>query len=220
MSISRTPKLMNYINYRMRATLTDNRYIIGRFMAFDRHMNIVLGDSEEYRKLPPKKGREEREERRVLGLVLIRGEEVVSLKIEGQPPQEEARFDRGQLAASGPGVGRAAGRGLPVPIPGQAPGGLAGPARGVGGPAPGVMLPRPQMQAPPMIHPPPMARPGMPPVMPPPSGAPPIGMPPPGAAPTIRMTAPGAFPPPQFRPGMPPPASMPPPSHPPPRPPQ
>ncbi len=30
-----------------------------RFMAFDRHMNLVLGDSEEFRKLPPKKGQEE-----------------------------------------------------------------------------------------------------------------------------------------------------------------
>jgi small nuclear ribonucleoprotein B and B' len=52
---------------------------------------------------------------------------------------------------------------MPVPAPGQAPAGLAGPARGVGGPAPGMMLPRPNMQAPPMMRPP-----GMPPMMPPP----------------------------------------------------
>ena len=28
-----------------------------RFMAFDRHLNLVLADSEEFRRLPPKKGK-------------------------------------------------------------------------------------------------------------------------------------------------------------------
>ena len=34
-------------------------------MAFDRHMNLVLGDAEEFRKLPPKKGVPEDEVRAV-----------------------------------------------------------------------------------------------------------------------------------------------------------
>jgi small nuclear ribonucleoprotein (snRNP)-like protein len=30
--------------------------LVGTFMAFDRHMNIVLGDTEEYRRIKSKKG--------------------------------------------------------------------------------------------------------------------------------------------------------------------
>ncbi|PNH04634.1 Small nuclear ribonucleoprotein-associated protein B' [Tetrabaena socialis] len=103
MSLSRTSKLLQYINFRMRVTLVDSRQIVGRFMAFDRHMNLVLGDSEEFRRLPPKKGKseEEREERRVLGLVLLRGELLISLTIEGPPPNDDMRTERSGTAASG-----------------------------------------------------------------------------------------------------------------------
>jgi small nuclear ribonucleoprotein B and B' len=56
--------------------------LVGQFMAFDRHMNIVLGDTEEYRRLKTKKGTgisEEKEEKRTLGLIVLRGDSVVRL---------------------------------------------------------------------------------------------------------------------------------------------
>lgn len=208
MSMSKSSKMLQYINYRMRVTIQDGRQLVGKFMAFDRHMNLVIGDCEEFRKLPPLKGSkksdEPREDRRTLGLVLLRGEEVISMTVEGPPPPDESRA-RAAAAAnlSGPGVGRAAGRGVPTAPMVQAQPGLAGPVRGIGGPAPGMM--QPQISRPPMLNTP----------MPYSQQAPPPVIRPPGQMfqPGMRGPPP-QMPPQQFaqRPGVPPgPYPMPPP---------
>lgn len=131
------------MEHRLRVTLHDGRYIIGTFLAFDKHLNLVLSESEEFRlsKAAAAASRsavvEERTEKRTLGLILIRGENVVSLAVEGPPPPSAA-----QKALSGPpGPGQAvrgAGRGVVVPPGGAAPpvGLGAAPVHGMGLPPP------------------------------------------------------------------------------------
>ncbi|GMF24580.1 unnamed protein product [Phytophthora lilii] len=124
----------------MKVTLQDSRVLIGYFMAFDKHMNLVLGDCEEFRTLKAKVKSavsEERVEKRHLGLVLLRGESVVSLTVEGPPLAKENET----VGPNGPGVARAAGRGIPAAPVGAPPMGLMAPMRGIGGPAPGMMQP-------------------------------------------------------------------------------
>ncbi|KAG5437535.1 hypothetical protein PCANB_000963 [Pneumocystis canis] len=141
-------KMVNLVNYRLRVTLCDSRQLIGQMLAFDKHMNMVLADCEEFRHIKRKltkssKEETEVEEKRTLGLAIVRGEFIVSLLVEGPPPTDSsARFSTIQ---PGPGVGHSAGRGLPIgSVSTMAPAGLAGPVRGVGT----------GMAAPPVFRPP------------------------------------------------------------------
>ena len=52
MPVNRTSKMLAYVYYRMRVTILDGRQIVGRFMAFDRHMNLVPSDAEEFASSP------------------------------------------------------------------------------------------------------------------------------------------------------------------------
>ncbi|KAL2537478.1 Small nuclear ribonucleoprotein family protein [Forsythia ovata] len=103
----------------------------------------MLDDCKEFLRLPLTKGsKEDREDRRTLGLVHLHGEEVISLTSEGPPLLDESRVKAtGVNAVPGPGIGCAAGCGVPTGFV-QAQSGLAGPVRGIGGPAPGIMQPQ------------------------------------------------------------------------------
>ncbi|KAK4048085.1 Small nuclear ribonucleoprotein-associated protein B [Microbotryomycetes sp. JL201] len=170
------------IGYRIRVTLNDSRALVGHMLAFDKHMNLVISDCEEFRRVKAKKGAKakaskaaganedddeddesatDEEMKRVLGLVIVRGETIVTLTVEGPPPVQDDGA-RPPLGA-GPGFGAPAGRGM----------GLAPPTMQVGDP--------PAKRQAPQNFAPPQPPPGMPGMMPPPGfGAPPPGfMPPP-----------------------------------------
>ena len=86
--VGRQSKFLIWINYRVRVTIQDSRVLIGTFLAFDKHMNLVLSDTEEYTKIKVKKsGDTEKEKKRSIGLVLLRGENIISLSAESPPSQ-------------------------------------------------------------------------------------------------------------------------------------
>ena len=159
-------KMQNLVDYRVRITMTDGRQLTGLLMAFDKFMNLVLADTEEFRRTKRRSTTKaagddiETEEKRTLGLVILRGEQVVSLSVDAPPASE----GQGRMAPiqAGYGTAKPVGRGLGVGVAGVSvaapPAGLAGPTRGVGGGLP-----------------PAFGR-GFTPVGGPPSGPPPSGM--------------------------------------------
>mmetsp|Transcript_61335 Transcript_61335/g.146069 ORF Transcript_61335/g.146069 Transcript_61335/m.146069 type:complete len:194 (+) Transcript_61335:118-699(+) len=189
--MSRNTRMAQWLDYRVRVTISDQRMLVGTFMAFDKYMNVVLADCEEFRKIKTKgKTGDEKEVKRTLGFVVLRGETIVSLMAEAPPPTGPKKAE----IQPGPGRGQVAGRGMPTAPMGAAPAGLGGPVKGVGGPA--AIQMQPKAGAPPSLPAPggmppgfPVRPPGMPPMMPP--GMPGMGMPP-GMPPGAGRGMPGA----------------------------
>jgi small nuclear ribonucleoprotein B and B' len=173
-----------WINYRIRVTIQDNRVLIGTFLAFDKHMNLVLADTEEYSHFKSKKNKVDKERKRSMGLVLLRGDSIISISAESPPSQNTKRFN--EMPNPGIGIAQAIGRGLTNQQ--QAQPGLGSIGRGVGIPNMMAMVP-PQpigRGMPPRMPMPPTAMRNVPlgmirpPMMPPPMNIrPPVMMPPP-----------------------------------------
>lgn len=94
-SVSKKTKLSDLINYRLRVSTLDGRAFTGQLLAFDAHMNIVLADTEEsrftnkaYLELIKNKANGQvraEEEKRFLGLLILRGEQVVNITVKSGP---------------------------------------------------------------------------------------------------------------------------------------
>lgn len=51
-------KFWHWIDYRVRITIQDGRMLVGTFLAFDKHLNVVVADTIEYRRIKAaKKGK-------------------------------------------------------------------------------------------------------------------------------------------------------------------
>lgn len=89
-------RMSDLIHYRLRVTTIDNRGFVGQLLAFDNHLNLVLADTEEFRttkkvqremqKTGPRDDGPPPQDKRLLGLIILRGEQVVAFSIESPPP--------------------------------------------------------------------------------------------------------------------------------------
>ncbi len=97
-------------------------------------MNLVLADTEEFRRIKRRQNKPsapgagsgaqtiETEEKRTLGLTIVRGAHIISLSAESPPPADpSARLNKtapsgiSATLTAGPGVAKPAGRGAPPP---------------------------------------------------------------------------------------------------------
>ncbi|KAL7069521.1 LSM domain-containing protein [Cryptosporidium serpentis] len=132
--------MQKYINYRVRVTVQDDRMLVGNLMAFDKHMNVVLSDCQEYRSIK-KKGEDLKEVKRSLGFIVLRGENIVTITAEAPPKSQSKRV------TETPSVGnvQVIGRGTVIPAVGTIPGTIMTPGH--------INIPMPALGSLPIITP-------------------------------------------------------------------
>lgn len=101
MTLGRVPKnirLETLVNYKVRVTTSNTSTFVGTLVSYDKYMNLVLSECEEFRLMKKSKNYLDnkkddtevdasrvREQKRLLGLVILRGENVISVVAESAP---------------------------------------------------------------------------------------------------------------------------------------
>ncbi|EPY37747.1 small nuclear ribonucleoprotein B and B' [Angomonas deanei] len=76
-----TFSMINNINKQLKLILDDGRKIEGKLLAYDKHMNVVMSDATEERPQTKKMAEEGISATRQVGLILLRGEHLVSVTV-------------------------------------------------------------------------------------------------------------------------------------------
>ena len=112
---TRKGKLFEFLNREVRCQIGEQRHIQGTFVSFDRHMNMVLSKAKEVRsaeKIDKETGEAEVLSRsRALGLVFVRGDQVLSLIAEKPKKKKKPKKAKDAAAAAAGGAGAGAGVG-------------------------------------------------------------------------------------------------------------
>ncbi|CAE7679603.1 snrpb [Symbiodinium pilosum] len=93
-------KLAQFFNWRVSVTLTDGRVLVGVLMAVDRHVNIVLCNTEEYRKYKVKGKPEGKELKRMLGFIVVRGTGILYIQPEELGKEDLVETDKPRKKAA------------------------------------------------------------------------------------------------------------------------
>lgn len=117
MALGRIPKntrLETLLNFRVRVTTSNTSTFLGTLLSYDKFMNLVLVECEEFRLLKKSKKyldqtkggdidqSKVKEQKRLLGLVILRGENIVSVVAEAAPNMStlkpQLRLKKGKVA--------------------------------------------------------------------------------------------------------------------------
>eukprot|EP01061_Rhynchopus_euleeides_P013447 TRINITY_DN2347_c0_g1_i1.p3 TRINITY_DN2347_c0_g1~~TRINITY_DN2347_c0_g1_i1.p3 ORF type:complete len:151 (+),score=10.08 TRINITY_DN2347_c0_g1_i1:129-581(+) len=136
--------IFKYMGHRVTAEIEVGRTIVGTLLGFDRHMNMVLDESEEFRTVFGKRKNAKHTERRHLGLVLLSGRRLKSLSIENDPSPVPVNSERFANVTPEEAAAAAAAPATPAEPVQKKTRQLAAPSRGVGAPDASSMAPTPR----------------------------------------------------------------------------